>query len=168
MQGIKDQAITPRQLTVSDEYQKYIHDIQKHTEAIKSINSQIIGLQLAITKVDESTQLILQQNLENLEKQLLRKSEEKNSLENTLTTFVSNVIQLAQQLSQTRSLDSNRLQKARALFEEGKYQELNKVLNEEDLSRQTSPALAGQALPLAWLRDSLPRHLWVTPALKGY
>ncbi|MEX2566745.1 MAG: hypothetical protein WD431_12440 [Cyclobacteriaceae bacterium] len=51
------------------------------------------------------------------------------------TTFVSNVIQLAQQLSQTTTLDSDRLQKARALFEEGKYQELNKVLNEEDIDR---------------------------------
>jgi len=135
LQGIKDRAITPRQIAVSDEYQKYILDIQEYTKVIQSIVSQIEGVQIAITKVDESTKLILQRNLENLEKQLLQKSENKNRLENTLSTFVSNVIQLAKQLRQTTSLDSERLLKARALFEEGKYQELNNVLNEEDIDR---------------------------------
>ncbi|SHI83379.1 tetratricopeptide repeat protein [Pseudozobellia thermophila] len=133
LQGIENHSITSRQLAISEEYQSYIIKIQEYSDAIGSINSQIWAVQVALESVDENTKSLLLQNLANLKRQLLLNSDKKNKTENTLNTFVSNVIELAQQLKRTTKLDSDRLENARSLFKEGKYRRLNEVLNEADI-----------------------------------
>ena len=139
LKEIKDNNITPRQISISEEYQKYIADIHRLREEVQSINQQIDGVKNALNSVDESIKPVLQQNIENLGKQQLQKSGEKNKLEQVLDAFVQNIIQLSKQLNYTpsnQSEESNRLTKARALFEEGKYTELNTVLNEEEIDKE--------------------------------
>jgi tetratricopeptide (TPR) repeat protein len=106
------------------------------SSVIEDLQQQIDGVKMALRQVNEGTKAILQQNLQNLETQLLEYATAKNNKENDLNTFVNSVIQLAEQLKQSETLNSERLQKARALFKEGKYQEINRVLYEADIDSE--------------------------------
>ncbi|AEL25619.1 Tetratricopeptide TPR_1 repeat-containing protein [Cyclobacterium marinum DSM 745] len=134
-QSIKEHIITERQITISEEYQKYVKAIEDYEKGMVSIRSQIEGVHLAITQVDPNTKPILKENLSNLESQLLAKGNEKDKQEIKLNEFVKNVISLAKQLNSTNNLGSERLDKARALFANGKYNELNEVLNESEIDK---------------------------------
>ena len=139
LKEIKENNITPRQISISEEYQQYIADIHTLGEEVQSINQQIAGVRHAIQTVDKSIKPLLQQNIDNLNKQLLQRSGEKNDLEQSLDNFVKHIIQLSKQLNPTPSDlsdGSDRFKKARALFEKGKYSELNEVLNEDEIDKE--------------------------------
>ncbi|SDD74982.1 hypothetical protein SAMN05421636_101589 [Pricia antarctica] len=135
IQGIKDQVITSRQVTVSDDYQKFLKELEDLETIIQSINVEIDGLRKALTQVDKTTKGLLRQTIKKLKTQLLQKSAAKVDKEQAFNEFVSNVINLAKQLKTSEGLDSSRLEKARALFEEGKYNELNEVLSEQEIDK---------------------------------
>ncbi len=136
LRKIQENPISPRQITVSDEYQKYIGDIQSLNLDIQSINDQIAGIRKALPTVDKNIRPALQQNIKNLESQILHKSDEKNRLEQLLDIFVQNVILIAQNFKnvQTSQMgESDRLTRAKLLFEEGSYSEINAILNEQQI-----------------------------------
>ncbi|MEX2336395.1 MAG: tetratricopeptide repeat protein [Fulvivirga sp.] len=134
-EAIDNNIITPRQMTISEQYQHFLKDLDEISSEIASIRMQMDGVKNAISQVDDATKNNLSQNLQNLEMQLLQKSISKEEREKVFNIFVQNVINLARQLSHADFLDSERLQKAKALFEAGKYEELNEVLNEEEIDK---------------------------------
>lgn len=80
-------------------------------------------------------QASLQPTIDHLNKQLFEKFEARKKQEDTLNEFVAQVIHLAQQLNQTKTLDSTRLEKARALFTTVKFTEIDDVLNEAEIDK---------------------------------
>jgi tetratricopeptide (TPR) repeat protein len=133
LQAIKNKDITNRQIRISETYQNIVHEISQIESEINELKSQADGLRKALTQVDHNTKPIIEQNINRIETQILQKSTENESKKTELNSFVSNIIQLAKQLNQTESYDSDRLQKARALFEEGKYEKINDILNEKEI-----------------------------------
>jgi hypothetical protein len=143
LKGINEQAITSSQICVLEKYQKFINDINALTDEITSLNSQVESVKIAITKVDEHTQSILQINIENLENQILQKSTQQSLLQNSFEDFVKSVIQLAKLFTNTSPEEfheSPRLKKARELYEGGKYEELYDTLIETEIDEELKSA----------------------------
>jgi len=135
LNSVSTNILTRREITLSEEYQEKLNILEHLNKEMITIRSQIEGLNVAIAQVDVNTKGVLQQNISNLESQLMAKGSEKDLQENELNEFIRNVISLAKQLYTTKDLDSERLKKARALFAEGKYEELDEVLNENEIDK---------------------------------
>lgn len=136
LEGIKKNYIqNTREITVSDEYQNRLKAIHEAESGIHELNTQIEGLQNALLQVDESTKLVLQQNLVRTQNQLLEKKLAHGELEEQLNEFVALVLQLAEQLSNSANISSSRLDQAKTLFSNGEYQKLNEVLNESEIDK---------------------------------
>ena len=135
-----DEAIAQKQIgsfkevVASTEYQNKIKVIEDFDVEIQSLQSQVSGLE-DVVKKDASKKATLQQNIDHLNKQLFEKFEAKKKQEDALNEFVTQVIILAQQLNQTKTLDSERLEKARALFAAGRFAEIDHVLNEAEIDK---------------------------------
>src|SRR5690606_30678163 len=132
-EAVERNIITKEELIASDKYQRYAQEIDNLKAEIESTVSQIKGVENAIKPVDENTKAILQQNITNLENQLIDKNRELEKKENGFDHFVRDLLQLAKQLSETGGIDSERLEKARELFKEGKYEEVLEVLDEKQI-----------------------------------
>ncbi len=133
--AIQDNSITSGQLVVSDKYQSLIHTIEGLKADIQKTVSQIKGVEGAIAQVDDPTKALLHENRTSLENQLWDHNRELEDKENELNSFVSDLLNLAKRLQETKGLDSERLERVRELFAQGKYNELLTVLDERQIDR---------------------------------
>jgi len=123
-----------RQITISEEYQVKIKRIESLIIEIKSVRTQISNLENLLSKEPKSIDE-LQPTINSLNKQLFEKFSEKEKQENALNIFITDVINLAKKLNEVNDYNSSRLEKARALFKEGKFIEINELLNEEEIDK---------------------------------
>jgi len=71
--------------------------------------------------------------LNKAETELLEITEKRNQAQQELQEFITNVLNLAKQLGHEQETTSPRLEKARILFEEGAFEDVDKILNEADI-----------------------------------
>ncbi|WP_024771753.1 tetratricopeptide repeat protein [Aquimarina macrocephali] len=135
LDSINDKIITPKEITISDEYRIRLEALEEIDNNVISLQRKIDGIQKAIIQVDEDTKNSLQQNMSDFEDELIIVREKRDLQENELNEFVINVISLAKQLNVSKNSDSERLEKARVLFKQAKYKELNDILNENDIDK---------------------------------
>ena len=136
LDGIREDSLSVKNFSASKEYTSFIKKIGEIDSNIENLNTQINGLESAIKQVDESTQLTLQSNLEKSETELLEKSRERNQIELELNNFVKDVIQLSKQLQEANVDESQRLKRAMELFKEGRFNEINDLLNEGQIDEE--------------------------------
>lgn len=133
LKAIRDENINYRVLKISEEYQKFERELELLGTDLLSLKKRIEDVKSQI--VDENTDrtAILKLYLKDLENQLFQKDFLKHQIETAFSEFVSDIINLAKQLKLTEGLDSERLEKARELFNQGRYKEVLEVLNEKEI-----------------------------------
>ncbi len=114
-------------------HQKLLSKIEQLNVEVEQIKIEIEDLKTDVEEATENNKERKQRLLNRAEINFINLAQQKQKTENELQNFISNVLNLAKQFSQQSDTLSPRLEKARALFNNGRYEEADAVLNERDI-----------------------------------
>src|SRR5690606_13393279 len=119
--------------TLSGRYQKLMDEIAVLIKEESEIKLEIEDRRIELEEAPEEKKDRLKRMLHRTEVKFIELAGQRQQTENELQDFISNVLKLAEQFSQQKGPTTPRLEKARELFDQGKYEEVDAVLNEKDI-----------------------------------
>ena len=120
--------------TVPGRHQKLLEEIGRLSREEKEVKVEIEDDKNEVKEAkEEEKRARKQRSLTRAETRFVEIAQQKENAENELQTFIGNVLKLAEQFAQQSGPTTPRLDQARALFAEGRYEEVDAVLNEREI-----------------------------------
>jgi tetratricopeptide (TPR) repeat protein/uncharacterized protein (UPF0335 family) len=117
--------------SVPGRHSQLLRDIERLRAEEQEIRAEIADLAMEVAEAGDNSKERKQRLLTRAEASLLESAGQRQKAEDELQNFIANVLKLAEQFA-TKTADTNPLrEKARALFNAGRFEEADAVLNEK-------------------------------------
>lgn len=140
--SLSPSAVVP-DFVASERFQQLTADVQRLQTEFETIRLKKERVERTAVTLDGEAAELLHEQTNSLTISLLRLDGERQAHEHALSRFVNDVLRLAEMLGVNPTSASERMQRARVLFEAGQFAEADAVLNENDLRDNKARLQAG-------------------------